>query len=158
MELIAAAMIPLTVIFLMFVFQRPFGFLLLFSFVPMCLLLCLGGTYWRGKLAAIDGDQQKLSIAVGWCRIMQWPAFLLALIACVAVVAELLGCLDAARSGDELVAAIACSLLAAAEYVNYYHRQLQHFDHLPDWLRLLRGAGLRRSHLARDMRRSRLRR
>ena len=36
-----------------------------------------------------------------------------------------------------------------------FHRQLQHFDHRPDFRRLLRGDGFRRAHLARDLARHR---
>jgi hypothetical protein len=44
-------------------------------------------------------------------------------------------------------------LLAVLEYINYYHVQLQHFDHAPDWKRLISGRGFRRSHLAREIER-----
>jgi hypothetical protein len=43
------------------------------------------------------------------------------------------------------------TLLAALEYVNYYHRQLQHFDRSSDFKRLMTGGGFRRSHMARDL-------
>ena len=43
------------------------------------------------------------------------------------------------------------TLLAALEYVNYYHRQLQHFDRSSDFKRLVTGGGFRRSHMARDL-------
>ena len=43
------------------------------------------------------------------------------------------------------------TLLAAMEYVNYYHRQLQHFDRSSDFKRLMTGGGFRRSHMARDL-------
>ncbi|MFN9877812.1 MAG: hypothetical protein ACK557_04995, partial [Planctomycetota bacterium] len=42
-------------------------------------------------------------------------------------------------------------LLAVLEYINHYHFQLQHFDHAPDWQRLVSGRGFRRSHLAREI-------
>jgi len=37
------------------------------------------------------------------------------------------------------------------EHVNYYHRQLQHFDHWPDFKRLITGRGFRRSQLSVDL-------
>ena len=43
------------------------------------------------------------------------------------------------------------TLLAALEYVMYYHRQLQHFDRSSDFKRLMTGGGFRRSHMARDL-------
>ncbi len=44
-------------------------------------------------------------------------------------------------------------LLAVLEYINYYHVPLQHFDHAPDWQRLVSGRWFRRSHLAREIER-----
>jgi hypothetical protein len=44
------------------------------------------------------------------------------------------------------------------EYVNYYHRQLQHFDHAADWKRLLAGRGFRVSQMAADLQRLRQKR
>jgi hypothetical protein len=42
-------------------------------------------------------------------------------------------------------------LLAALEYVNYYHRQLQYFDNMADLKHLLTGRGLKPAHMARDL-------
>jgi hypothetical protein len=36
--------------------------------------------------------------------------------------------------------------------VNYYHFQLQHFDHADDFQRLLSGKGFRQSHLSKSIR------
>lgn len=47
--------------------------------------------------------------------------------------------------------AVILTLLAALEYINYYHRQLQHFDHSSDFKRLMAGGGFRRSHMARHL-------
>ena len=59
--------------------------------------------------------------------------------------------------GDRLAATI-CSTLAVLEYINYYHRQLQHFDHAADFKRLLTGKGFRKSQMAIDLCRYRLQR
>jgi hypothetical protein len=50
-----------------------------------------------------------------------------------------------------VIAALACSALGSLEYVNYYRVQLQHFDNLADFKRLLGGRGFRKAHLARDL-------
>jgi hypothetical protein len=42
-------------------------------------------------------------------------------------------------------------VLAVLEYVNYYHRQLQHFDNKADFRRMLAGKGFRQSWMARDL-------
>ena len=49
------------------------------------------------------------------------------------------------------IVAIVLTTLAALEYVNYYHVQLQHFDNGADVRKLLRGAGFRQAHMARDL-------
>lgn len=151
MELFAALLIPFTTIFLMLVFQAAFGILLIGCFVPMCGLLVVGGLYWRAKLAAIDGAHAQLVAVIARCRILKSPALILTLLALALVTSDWLGLVDVSRSSAELLAATLCSLLAAAEYFNYYHRQLQHFDHLPDFQRFLAGKGLRKSHLAKDL-------
>lgn len=50
-----------------------------------------------------------------------------------------------------VIGAAILTLLAALEYVNYYHRQLQHFDRSSDFKRLITGGGFRRSHMARNL-------
>ncbi|NRD89867.1 hypothetical protein C8024_11005 [Sphingopyxis sp. BSNA05] len=52
--------------------------------------------------------------------------------------------------GDRITASVA-SALAVAEYINYYHRQLQHFDNMADFKQLLSGKGFRRSQMAVDL-------
>ena len=56
--------------------------------------------------------------------------------------------------GDRIAATV-CGLLAALEYINYYHRQLQHFDNAADFKRLMSGRGFRRSQMAADLERFR---
>lgn len=58
-------------------------------------------------------------------------------------------------SFGDWVAASILALLAALEYVNYYHRQLQHFDHLADLKRLFSGQGFRKAQMAVDLERHR---
>ncbi|MDQ3080564.1 MAG: hypothetical protein M3R03_11290 [Pseudomonadota bacterium] len=50
-----------------------------------------------------------------------------------------------------VIAAELLTLLAGLEYVNYYHRQLQHFDNLADLKRLFSGRGFKPSHMARSL-------
>lgn len=57
---------------------------------------------------------------------------------------------------DRIVASVAATL-AALEYVNYYRRQLQHFDHAADFRRLKEGRGFRKSQLRSDLERFGLR-
>jgi hypothetical protein len=80
---------------------------------------------------------------------MRWPAIALCVAAAGANGAEWLsGSLQLLAA---YVAPAVLLLLAVLDYVNYYHVQLQHFDHPPDWRRLVSGRGFRPSHLARQI-------
>jgi uncharacterized integral membrane protein len=82
---------------------------------------------------------------------MRWPAIGLCAAAAVAVGVE---CVTAGpQLSTQFVAPVVLLLLAVLEYINYYHVQLQHFDHVADWRRLVSGRGFRRSHLAREIER-----
>jgi hypothetical protein len=72
---------------------------------------------------------------------------------CFAVAAAIVGWIypPATRGLADQICATAAAVLAALEYVNYYLRQLQHFDNRADFERLLSGKGLRRSQMARDL-------
>jgi hypothetical protein len=80
---------------------------------------------------------------------LRWPAVALCTAAAVAMGIECVT--QGPRLASELVAPAVLLLLAVLEYVNYYHVQLQHFNHAPDWQRLISGRGFRRSHLAREI-------
>ena len=54
-----------------------------------------------------------------------------------------------------VIAAWVYVTLAVLEYVNYYHVQLQQFDHAPDRARFIAGKGFRASHLSRALKRYR---
>ena len=85
-------------------------------------------------------------------RISAWriPALVLIVASCVSA---LLGWGVPSWSADltDRNVATGSAVLAVLEYVNYYHRQLQHFDNREDFRRLLAGKGFRKSWLARDL-------
>jgi hypothetical protein len=110
-------------------------------------LLVIGALAWRMELANVQGKPQ---VAQYWTPILarlQAPMLLLSLSACGAVVWRLATWADL-WSPDAIAAAVLATL-AALEYVNYYHVQLQHFDNAADFKRLVSGKGFRRAHLAR---------
>ncbi|MBD2842950.1 hypothetical protein [Erythrobacter rubeus] len=121
------------------------------AMIPMMALLAIGAIYWRAKLHQIrhgtspDDTIRKIA-ALDTPMLVASAAAILAAIA--AWTAEGL----AVGLADRWVATVA-ALLAALEYVNYYHRQLQHFDHLSDWKRLISGGGFRKSQLRQDIER-----
>ena len=124
-----------------------------FCLVPMCGLLLVGGWCWRAKARAAAGDRSALPGALALARRAQMSLLLLTIAAAGASLTDLLVTPLAAGTGDRVLAALAAGL-AVLEYVNYYHRQLQHFDNPADVRRLLRGEGFRESHLRADLNRA----
>ena len=111
-------------------------------------LLVVGALYWR----AVDRqlrlrDRQAMKRALSFADRAEWPALIATVAAGIAFAAAL--AVHGWSSG--VIAAGVLTLLALLEHVNYYHRQLQHFDNLGDFKRLVTGGGLRKSHMARDL-------
>jgi hypothetical protein len=111
-------------------------------------LLIVGALYWR----AVDRqlrlrDRQTVKRALSFADRAQRPALIATGVAGVAFA----GALAVQGWSSGVIAAGVLTLLAALEYVNYYHRQLQHFDNVSDFKRLVTGGGLRKSHMARDL-------
>lgn len=126
------------------------------ALVPMCALLIVGGLYWRAKLLRLTGDPQPLGRLLLWAERLR-PVFAFGVAA--GVVAAALAWVESplAKGVPDRLIASGAAALGVAEYVNYYHRQLQHFDRWSDFRRLVAGRGFRRSHLARDLARQRAR-
>lgn len=122
----------------------------LIAFVPMMLLLAIGAYYWRTKLKALEDGTYVYQRALRWIAILQWPSLMLTISACL-IVLYAWRQPDWFRGAWDMGAATFAVSLAVLEYINYYHRQLQHFDNASDFRRLLQGKGLRRSQLARDL-------
>lgn len=123
------------------------------SLVPMAamvLLLVIGALYWRGKVGQLKGQTEGWSwLLLGIAR-LHWPALILTLAGCGTALAGWLISNLAFGTADR-IAATGSAILAVLEYVNYYHRQLQHFDNKADFKRMLAGRGFRPSWMARDL-------
>ena len=116
------------------------------SLVPMAamaLLLVIGALYWRGKVRQLKGGPQNWAGLLRTLARLQMPALGLTLAGWIAS--------DLAIGKPDRLVATGCAILAVLEYVNYYHRQLQHFDNKADFRRMLAGKGFRRSWMARDL-------
>ncbi len=154
MEVASAALMPVGLAVCAYLAGGRLGWLSLVAMVPMSALLVIGGLYWRAKLLQLDGDGEALAAILPVADRAQRP-----LGGASVAVAGLVG-LAWFRTGlsaglaDRIVASAAAGL-ALAEYVNYFHRQLQHFDHRPDLRRLLAGRGFRPAKLNRDLARHR---
>ncbi len=110
--------------------------------------LVVGTAYWRGVDRRLRfADRLSIKGALGLADRVEKPLLVVSAAAITTTVAAL------AYNGwsRAVIAAAVLSLLAALEYINYYHRQLQHFDNRADLKRLLTGRGARPSHMARDL-------
>ncbi len=111
-------------------------------------LLIVGALYWH----ALDRrlrlrDRTTMDRALKFADAAQRPM----LVTTAAAAAGFAGALTIHGGRPAVIAAGVLTLLAALEYVNYYHRQLQHFDNAADLKRLLTTWKPRRAHLARDL-------
>lgn len=145
----AGNVLLMPVILLMVARWNP-SWVTLVSFIPMMLLLVIGAYYWRAKLKQLEDRSYDLSGVMRVISLSQGPALILTLVAGGAVIYAWMRP-DVFKNGWDQGAATFAAMLALLEYVNYYHRQLQHFDHGPDFKRLLSGKGLRPSQMARDL-------
>ncbi len=150
-EVANAVFVPASFIALAYLSGGSLGWPTYTALVPVCGLLVVGGLYWRGKLHALKGDRAALDTALALADRGDRPLLAVTLaalgVAFAGFIMVLPGSTDADRWG-----ALAAALLAAAEYANYYWRQLQHFDNRADFVRLVRGEGFRPAKLALDLR------
>jgi hypothetical protein len=124
------------------------GVALVSAMAATACFLIVGALYWRGvdrRLKRLGGAalDQALAVADG----LEWPGLILTAVATAAT----LGSMATDGLTATSIAAALLTLLAVLEYVNYYRRQLQHFDNIADLKRLFTTGRLRRAHLARDL-------
>jgi hypothetical protein len=145
-----AANVLIVPLFVVAVSQARLGWITLAPMAATMLLLVIGALYWRGKVQQLRGQGAGFPALLR--RIAAWrrPALALTLAGCATALAGWLVPGWAVGMADRY-AATGCAVLAVLEYVNYYHRQLQHFDNRADLRRLLAGKGFRKSWLARDL-------
>ncbi|MFN7893674.1 MAG: hypothetical protein ACK5OC_25530 [Pirellula sp.] len=122
---------------------------LVFSGVACSFLLVIGTIGLRMMLGKARGEANATASPLPLLIWMRWPAIGLCLAAATAIVGEWVD--GSSEFSSQYVVPVLLFSLAILEYVNYYRVQLQHFDHAPDWQRLISGRGFRRSHLAREI-------
>lgn len=147
MEAANVILVPVAMIFLA---QGKVGWASIATFVPMMLLLIIGTAYWRAKLKQLT--EPDFAFEQTMRRIKKAHPFTLVSTLASIMIAFLIWIMPSFSAGlaDRICASIA-ALLAALEYINYYHRQIQHFDNLADWKRFISGRGFRKSQMARDL-------
>ncbi|MFO0816315.1 MAG: hypothetical protein U1A77_00150 [Pirellulales bacterium] len=149
LELFNAVLLPVVAILVPTVNGQSIGPIGISCLVPMSGLLIVGGCYWRAKFRQIK-DRSNIDSTLYWLDRVRLPLLASLIVASLLCVADLFFHRFSVSTGDRWVAILATAL-AILEYINYYHRQLQHFDHAPDFLRLLRGRGFRKSQLRADL-------
>jgi len=150
-ELFCAFALPSTGIFLAIVWDAPLGPMSMVSCFTMSAMLVLGAAYWCAKYNKIESaDSRSWNTTMRWARRMHRPMAMLTLCCVLLQLLDLLIVRLTVGGGDRALS-LMCTAMAALEYVNYYHRQLQHFDHWPDFVRLMQGRGFRTAHLRDDL-------
>jgi hypothetical protein len=110
--------------------------------------LLIGAAYWWGVDRRLRcSDRTSIAKALALADRLEMPLLAATAAAAGAIVYALL------QGGwtRPLTGAALLTLLAALEYVNYYHRQLQHFDNLNAFKRLITRFRLPHAHMARDL-------
>ena len=151
-EFLNIFLLPLCLWILAFKSGQSLGVSTFFNFIPMCGLLLVGALYWRAKLRHLQGNRNAVAGALKSIAAVQLPLLLLTIVAAGISVATFVVPGFAWSSADKWIALVVL-ILGVLEYVNYYHRQLQHFDHWPDLKRLCSGKGFRKSGLRADLER-----
>jgi hypothetical protein len=145
MEGFNAILIPL----LAFGFVRPSlgleSWLLAGSLLPCCLLLIVGTAYWYALHARLNGNRYPMVRVVRVARIIQLPSLLITLAS--------FGLVGFAftQPGALAYVMLGIATLSVLEWINYYVVQLQHFDNLADFKRMISGKGFMQAHLAREI-------
>ena len=127
------------------------GWISVLALVPMTALLIIGAVYWRAKVRQLQQKRYQIAPVLAKIGRLRLPVLILTILSALVAIASWFIPYLAISAADRICASIAAAL-AALEYVNYYHRQLQHFDNAADFKRLLSGKGFRVSQMARDLR------
>ena len=153
LELFSAFLLPMTGLGLLFVFEQGTSMLSIASLATMSSMLVLGGFYWKAKAQQLSNHNSVgLEFVLSWAQRLRIPILIAVSTMCVLCLADALATELTAGWPDQVLALCAMTL-ALLEYVNYYHVQLQHFDHWADFHRLISGRGFRRAHLRADLER-----
>lgn len=149
MEAANVLLVPLFAAFVVVVKGDSLSLPLAFAAFACSALLVVGAIAWKIELDGLKGDARLGDRALPWLDRVRLPTLVLAVLSPVAAVFEYL--MDGGWTASAVATAI-LALLALLEWVNYYKVQLQHFDHLADFRRLLAGRGFREAHLAKALR------
>jgi len=114
-----------------------------------CALLVLGTLYWRAVWCRLNGRAAPFDYWIPFLARAEAASIGLIGLASVAAAVDFWTASQAWTPAR--IATLILLLLAVLEYVNYYQIQLQHFDNMADFRRMIAGKGFRRSQMARDI-------
>lgn len=155
-ELANVLFIPGTMLAYAIYLGQKIGWTSIAACVPMCALLLIGGLYWLAKYKAVQGEREFLPRVMKWANTLKWPMCVLSVAATILAIAVWVISDLSPSTGDKAITSFA-GIMALLEYINYYHRQLQHFDRVSDFKRLMTGKGFRPSQMSVDLKKWRAR-
>lgn len=125
---------------------------LMLAMAATAFLLLIGTIALHMHLQMVRGNRDFGTRVLPWLSAAQRPALILVILSIIGAGFELW---TDGRFTASAITTIVLATLALLEHVNYFHVQLQNFDHRSDLKRLVSGGGLRESHLAKALRRFR---
>jgi hypothetical protein len=146
-----AVFIPAIAIYIVLRSGGTISVALVLSCLACSFLLVIGTIVLRMMLRKAHGESAAGKDRIPMLLWMRWPAIALCAAAAIALGVDCIT--KTPQLSAQFLAPAVLLVLAVLEYINYYHIQLQHFDHAPDWKRLISGRGFRPSHLAREIER-----
>lgn len=119
------------------------------SMIATSFLLVVGTIALRMLHKRLDKDLSYETFWLPKLHIVQLPSLALVVVSSLLTTRQLISQYPSFQVVE--YASLGFTVLAVLEYINYYHRQLQHFDNKADFQRLWTGKGFRRSQLARSL-------
>jgi hypothetical protein len=151
LELMNVWLLPLAAMICVVSLRGTVTVALVLSLIATSWLLIIGTIALRMMLKDLERDATYAAYWLPKLRLAKAPSLVLV------AITVLITCVNVVVTAPSLTVTqyctIAFTVLATLEYINYYHYQLQHFDNLPDFQRLISGNGFRQSHLARALKR-----
>ena len=117
------------------------------ALVACCSLLWVGASYWRAVWVMLAPGETSMDATLSMAQ--RWKPFCLA--ATILSLSVSIANIQSTGASRSAIVALGFSVLAVLEYINYYHVQLQNFDHGPTFRRFLARRTFPPAHLAKDL-------
>lgn len=148
-ELFDSFFLPAIIVFYARYFQKPIGFLAIYSMSLTAWILWQGAVYWRLKLQALKTNRNIKPAYLRWFARLKKINWIL--IGALPILLAGKGLLNTFfRSRLDLIAGLGLYTLAVLEQINYYYYQLM-YDQPSDWRYLRKHKKLKKSSLSRAL-------